>query len=67
MQTLTLGLVSGPVEGILTLCVVYAITAYTYVSALHYLNDDQAYADTKAAVVVAIGNSQCFTLLAFLI
>ncbi|KAF7195713.1 putative CDP-alcohol phosphatidyltransferase class-I family protein C22A12.10 [Pseudocercospora fuligena] len=28
-KTLTLGLVSGPVEGILTLCVVYAITAYT--------------------------------------
>lgn len=27
--TLTLGLVSGPVEGILTLCIVYAITAYT--------------------------------------
>lgn len=26
-KTLTLGLVSGPVEGILTLCVVYAITA----------------------------------------
>jgi ethanolaminephosphotransferase len=26
-HTLTLGLVSGPVEGILTLCVVYAITA----------------------------------------
>ena len=26
-QTLTLGIVSGPVEGILTLCVVYAITA----------------------------------------
>ena len=26
-QTLTLGLVSGPVEGILTLCIVYAITA----------------------------------------
>lgn len=27
-QTLTLGIVSGPVEGILTLCIVYAITAY---------------------------------------
>lgn len=27
-KTLTLGLVSGPVEGILTLCIVYAITAY---------------------------------------
>lgn len=26
-QTLTLGVVSGPVEGILTLCIVYAITA----------------------------------------
>lgn len=26
-QTLTLGVVSGPVEGILTLCVVYAFTA----------------------------------------
>jgi ethanolaminephosphotransferase len=26
-QTLTLGIVSGPVEGILTLCIVYAITA----------------------------------------
>ena len=26
-HTLTLGLVSGPVEGILTLCVVYALTA----------------------------------------
>ena len=26
-QTLTLGLVSGPVEGILSLCIVYAITA----------------------------------------
>ncbi|MCJ1312404.1 hypothetical protein MMC25_006078 [Agyrium rufum] len=26
-ETLTLGLVSGPVEGILTLCIVYAITA----------------------------------------
>ena len=26
-KTLTLGLVSGPVEGILTLCIVYAITA----------------------------------------
>jgi ethanolaminephosphotransferase len=26
-HTLTLGLVSGPVEGILTLCVVYAVTA----------------------------------------
>lgn len=26
-KTLTLGLVSGPVEGILTLCVVYAVTA----------------------------------------
>lgn len=28
-KTLTLGLVSGPVEGILTLAAVYAITAYT--------------------------------------
>lgn len=27
-QTLTLGLVSGPVEGILTLCLVYASTAF---------------------------------------
>ena len=27
-QTLTLGIVSGPVEGILTLCIVYAVTAY---------------------------------------
>jgi len=27
-KTLTLGLVSGPVEGILTLCAVYAVTAY---------------------------------------
>ena len=27
-QTLTLGFVSGPVEGILTLCIVYAYTAY---------------------------------------
>jgi ethanolaminephosphotransferase len=26
-QTLTLGIVSGPVEGVLTLCIVYAITA----------------------------------------
>ena len=26
-QTLTLGLISGPVEGILTLCIVYAFTA----------------------------------------
>ena len=26
-QTLTLGIISGPVEGILTLCIVYAITA----------------------------------------
>lgn len=26
-KTLTLGLVSGPVEGILTLCIVYAVTA----------------------------------------
>ncbi|KAK2757974.1 hypothetical protein FQN54_004380 [Arachnomyces sp. PD_36] len=26
-QTLTLGLISGPVEGIITLCIVYAITA----------------------------------------
>lgn len=26
-RTLTLGIVSGPVEGILTLCVVYAVTA----------------------------------------
>ena len=25
-QTLTLGIISGPVEGILTLCIVYAIT-----------------------------------------
>ncbi|SMQ56168.1 unnamed protein product [Zymoseptoria tritici ST99CH_3D7] len=28
-HTLTLGLVSGPVEGILTLCIVYGITAFT--------------------------------------
>lgn len=27
-HTLTLGIISGPVEGILTLCIVYAITAY---------------------------------------
>jgi ethanolaminephosphotransferase len=27
-KTLTLGIVSGPVEGILTLCIVYASTAY---------------------------------------
>jgi ethanolaminephosphotransferase len=27
-QTLTLGVVSGPVEGILTMCLVYALTAY---------------------------------------
>jgi ethanolaminephosphotransferase len=27
-HTLTLGIVSGPVEGILTLCLVYAVTAY---------------------------------------
>ena len=27
-QTLTLGLISGPVEGILTLCIMYAFTAY---------------------------------------
>ena len=27
-QTLTLGIVSGPVEGILTMCLVYALTAY---------------------------------------
>lgn len=27
-KTLTLGLISGPVEGILTLCLVYALTAY---------------------------------------
>lgn len=27
-KTLTLGYVSGPVEGILTLCIVYAITGY---------------------------------------
>ena len=27
-HTLTLGIVSGPVEGILTLCIVYATTAY---------------------------------------
>lgn len=27
-QTLTLGLISGPVEGILTLCIVFAITAF---------------------------------------
>lgn len=27
-QTLTLGIVSGPVEGILTLCAVYAFTGY---------------------------------------
>jgi len=27
-HTLTLGIVSGPVEGILTLCIVYALTAF---------------------------------------
>ena len=27
-HTLTLGVISGPVEGILTLCIVYAITAF---------------------------------------
>jgi ethanolaminephosphotransferase len=27
-HTLTLGVISGPVEGILTLCVIYALTAY---------------------------------------
>lgn len=27
-HTLTLGFISGPVEGILTLCIVYALTAY---------------------------------------
>ncbi len=27
-HTLTLGVVSGPVEGIITLCIVYAMTAY---------------------------------------
>lgn len=27
-HTLTLGIISGPVEGILTLCIVYALTAY---------------------------------------
>src|ERR1700753_3545689 len=27
-RTLTLGIVSGPVEGILTLCLVYSFTAY---------------------------------------
>jgi ethanolaminephosphotransferase len=27
-RTLTLGIVSGPVEGILTLCIVYAVTAF---------------------------------------
>lgn len=27
-QTLILGIVSGPVEGILTLCIVYAVTGY---------------------------------------
>lgn len=27
-QVLTLGVISGPVEGVLTLCLVYAITAY---------------------------------------
>jgi ethanolaminephosphotransferase len=27
-HTLTLGIVSGPVEGILTICIVYALTAY---------------------------------------
>jgi ethanolaminephosphotransferase len=27
-HTLTLGIVSGPVEGILTLCIVYGLTAY---------------------------------------
>lgn len=28
-KTLTLGIISGPVEGILTLCIVFAITAVT--------------------------------------
>ena len=27
-RTLTLGIVSGPVEGVLTLCIIYAFTAY---------------------------------------
>lgn len=27
-KTLTLGIISGPVEGVLTLCIVYAVTAY---------------------------------------
>jgi ethanolaminephosphotransferase len=27
-HTLTLGIISGPVEGIVTLCIVYALTAY---------------------------------------
>lgn len=27
-HTLTLGVISGPVEGIITLCIVYALTAY---------------------------------------
>jgi ethanolaminephosphotransferase len=27
-RTLTLGIVSGPVEGILTLCIVYGVTAF---------------------------------------
>lgn len=27
-HTLTLGVISGPVEGILTLCIVYALTAF---------------------------------------
>lgn len=27
-HTLTLGIVSGPVEGILTLCIIYAVTGY---------------------------------------
>jgi ethanolaminephosphotransferase len=27
-HTLTLGIISGPVEGIVTLCIIYALTAY---------------------------------------
>lgn len=34
-ETLTLGIISGPVEGILTLCIVYAITAKTGASFWH--------------------------------
>ena len=46
-QTLTLGIISGPVEGILTLCIVYAFTAvkgggsFWQQSALHTLGITQ--------------------------